>query len=66
MITVYNKDGKADRVRGKVGDNLLYLCKRFEVDMEGTRILEIGALALLRLWRDWPDGYFNSIAISNT
>jgi len=36
MITVHNKEGKVNRVRGKIGDNLLYLCKRFEVDMEGA------------------------------
>lgn len=36
MVTVYDKDGQPTQVKGKVGDNLLYLCKRFEVPMEGN------------------------------
>jgi len=36
MLTVINKDGSKEKVRGKVGDNLLYLSKRFEIAMEGA------------------------------
>lgn len=34
-VQIVDKDGKINNVRGKVGDNLLYLAKRFEVEMEG-------------------------------
>lgn len=34
-MEVTDKEGKAYNIRGKVGDNLLYLAKRFEVEMEG-------------------------------
>jgi len=36
MVTVVDKDGNETSIRGKVGDNLLYLAKRFEVPMEGA------------------------------
>lgn len=35
QIEIIDKDGKVNIVRGKIGDNLLYLAKRFEVEMEG-------------------------------
>jgi hypothetical protein len=33
---VVNREGKEIPVRGKVGDNLLYLCHRYDIEMEGT------------------------------
>lgn len=35
-ITFVNKNGKRIPVRGKVGDNLLYLAHRYEIPMEGA------------------------------
>lgn len=35
-ITYINKSGKAIKVRGKVGDNVLYLAHRHEIEMEGA------------------------------
>lgn len=35
-ITYINKIGKAIKVRGKVGDNVLYLAHRHEIEMEGA------------------------------
>ncbi|CAD7082175.1 unnamed protein product [Hermetia illucens] len=35
-ITFVDKDGKRIPVRGKIGDNVLYLAHRFGVDMEGA------------------------------
>ncbi|XP_018577795.1 adrenodoxin-like protein, mitochondrial [Anoplophora glabripennis] len=35
-VTFINKDGKRILVRGKVGDNLLYLAHRYEIPMEGA------------------------------
>jgi hypothetical protein len=32
---VVNREGKEIPVRGKVGDNLLYLCHRYDIEMEG-------------------------------
>ena len=34
-ITVIDKDGERHEVRGKVGDNLLYLAHRYGIEMEG-------------------------------
>lgn len=35
-ITYIDKDGKRTNVKGKVGDNVLYLAHRFGVEMEGA------------------------------
>ena len=35
-VTVVTKDNKKTQIRGKIGDNLLYLCRRFNIDMEGA------------------------------
>ncbi|KPJ01203.1 PREDICTED: adrenodoxin-like protein, mitochondrial [Papilio xuthus] len=35
-ITYVDKDGKKTKVRGKVGDNVLYLAHRYGVEMEGA------------------------------
>ncbi|CAF3816268.1 unnamed protein product [Rotaria sp. Silwood1] len=35
-ITFINKDGKRIPIRGKIGDNLLYLGHRYTVDIEGA------------------------------
>lgn len=35
-ITYVDKDGKRVNVKGKVGDNVLYLAHRFDVQMEGA------------------------------
>ena len=35
-VTYINKNGKAIKVRGKVGDNVLYLAHRHEIEMEGA------------------------------
>ncbi|GAB0098161.1 Adrenodoxin-like protein 1, mitochondrial [Sergentomyia squamirostris] len=35
-ITYTDKDGKRTEVRGKVGDNVLYLAHRYGVEMEGA------------------------------
>lgn len=40
-VQIMDKDGKVNNVRGKIGDNLLYLAKRFEVEMEGIHISNI-------------------------
>ena len=34
-VVVINKTGKRNHLRGKIGDNLLYLAKRYDVEMEG-------------------------------
>lgn len=34
-ITVVNREGEEVPVRGKIGDNLLYLCHRHGIEMEG-------------------------------
>ncbi|XP_069363428.1 adrenodoxin-like protein 1, mitochondrial [Maniola hyperantus] len=35
-IVYIDKDGKKTKVRGKVGDNVLYLAHRYEIEMEGA------------------------------
>ncbi|XP_019871039.2 adrenodoxin-like protein 1, mitochondrial [Aethina tumida] len=35
-ITIVHKDGTKQPIRGKVGDNLLYLAHRYEIPMEGA------------------------------
>lgn len=35
-VTFITKDGKAVKVRGKIGDNVLYLAHRYEIPMEGA------------------------------
>ncbi|KAK3914812.1 Adrenodoxin-like protein 1, mitochondrial [Frankliniella fusca] len=35
-VTYIDKDGKSNAVRGKVGDNVLYLAHRHGIDMEGA------------------------------
>ncbi|KAF7275860.1 hypothetical protein GWI33_011196, partial [Rhynchophorus ferrugineus] len=35
-VTFITKDGNRVAVRGKVGDNLLYLAHRYEIPMEGA------------------------------
>lgn len=35
-VTFITKEGKRVAVRGKVGDNLLYLAHRYEISMEGA------------------------------
>lgn len=35
-VTYVDKDGKKKCVRGKVGDNLMYLAHRHEIEMEGA------------------------------
>eukprot|EP01134_Creolimax_fragrantissima_P000775 CFRG0775T1 len=35
-VTIVLRDGTEKVLRGKVGDNLLYLCHRFDVPMEGA------------------------------
>ncbi|CAH0718387.1 unnamed protein product, partial [Brenthis ino] len=35
-ITYIDKDGKKTNVRGKIGDNVLYLAHRYGVEMEGA------------------------------
>lgn len=35
-VTYIDKDGKEFKVRGKVGDNALYLAHRYEIEMEGA------------------------------
>lgn len=35
-ITYIDKDGNRKQVRGKVGDNVLYLAHRYEIEMEGA------------------------------
>lgn len=34
-VVYIDKDGKKTNVRGKVGDNVLYLAHRYGVEMEG-------------------------------
>ncbi|CAH0552865.1 unnamed protein product [Brassicogethes aeneus] len=35
-VTVVLKDGSKQQIKGKVGDNLLYLAHRYEIPMEGA------------------------------
>lgn len=35
-ITIVNKEGEKFPIKGKVGDNLLYLAHRFQIPMEGA------------------------------
>ncbi|KAL0108444.1 hypothetical protein PUN28_015176 [Cardiocondyla obscurior] len=35
-VTFIDKTGKTIKVKGKVGDNVLYLAHRYEIDMEGA------------------------------
>lgn len=35
-ITYIDKDGNRIKVRGKVGDNVLYLAHRYNIEMEGA------------------------------
>lgn len=35
-VTYVDKDGNKTHIRGKVGDNLMYLAHRYEVEMEGA------------------------------
>nr|XP_053636509.1 adrenodoxin-like protein 1, mitochondrial [Cherax quadricarinatus] len=35
-ITFVNRDGKKIPVRGKIGDNILYLAHRYEIELEGA------------------------------
>lgn len=35
-VTFIDKSGKTTKVRGKIGDNVLYLAHRYEVEMEGA------------------------------
>ncbi|XP_011688116.1 PREDICTED: adrenodoxin-like protein, mitochondrial [Wasmannia auropunctata] len=35
-VTFIDKTGKKVKVKGKVGDNVLYLAHRYEIDMEGA------------------------------
>lgn len=45
MNVVYiTKDGERVSVRGKVGDNLLYLAHRYEIPMEGACEASLGNL----------------------
>jgi ferredoxin-2, mitochondrial len=34
-VTYIDKDGKRHPIKGKVGDNLMYLAHRHEIEMEG-------------------------------
>lgn len=34
-MTFIDRDGKPIPVKGKVGDNLLYLAHRYDIEMEG-------------------------------
>ncbi|XP_073837489.1 adrenodoxin-like protein 1, mitochondrial Ferredoxin 1 [Musca autumnalis] len=36
QVTFIDKNGKRTKVNGKVGDNVLYLAHRYEVEMEGA------------------------------
>lgn len=35
-ITYVNKDGSEIKVRGKVGDNVMYLAHRYQIPLEGA------------------------------
>eukprot|EP00038_Savillea_parva_P009199 m.181945 g.181945 ORF g.181945 m.181945 type:complete len:189 (+) comp15387_c0_seq1:64-630(+) len=35
-VTYIDREGKRHEIRGKVGDNLLYLAHRYEIDLEGA------------------------------
>lgn len=38
-VTFVDKDGERHQVRGKVGDNVLYLAHRYGIEMEGKHLL---------------------------
>jgi hypothetical protein len=44
-VTYIDKDGKKHPVKGKLGDNLMYLAHRHEIEMEGQ--LEISLYFIL-------------------
>ena len=37
-LTYVDRDGDVHEVRGKVGDNVMYLAHRHDIEMEGWRI----------------------------
>ena len=37
-IVYIDKDGTRHKVRGKVGDNVLYLAHRYDISMEGKHL----------------------------
>ncbi len=36
-ITYINKDGDRTSIKGKIGDNILYLAHRYNINMEGKK-----------------------------
>lgn len=38
-IVVIDRDGDKYDIKGKIGDNLLYLAHRYNIDMEGVTLL---------------------------
>lgn len=37
-VSYIDKNGKKTEVKGKIGDNILYLAHRYEIEMEGNNI----------------------------
>ncbi|KPJ16147.1 Adrenodoxin-like protein, mitochondrial [Papilio machaon] len=62
-ITYVDKDGKKTKVRGKVGDNVLYLAHRYGVEMEADQNVSVAEiresnLHLRRLSREAKDKWW--------
>ena len=38
-VTFFDRDGNPKTLKGKVGDNLLYLAHRYGIDLEGELVL---------------------------
>lgn len=49
-VVYIDKDGNRINVRGKVGDNILYLAHRYEIPMEGLRFFILLAPSA---WLQW-------------
>lgn len=46
-ISYVDKDGKKTVIKGKVGDNILYLAHRFGIEMEGNFDFELYFYSIL-------------------
>lgn len=48
-VTFITKEGNKVAVRGKIGDNLLYLAHRYEIPMEGACEASLGIFFNMRI-----------------
>lgn len=61
-IVVIDRDGHKYDIKGKIGDNLLYLAHRYNIDMEGVTLLykECCYLVVCRCVRSIASLYYMS------